>query len=161
MKKCLWALFHYQLCLPGSFAYYFIIQNNTIRRITILIKGIGVDIFEINKLRSIIDEIDYLNDSFIKKTYTKKEIELAESRPIPITFYATRFAGKEAVFKSLAIDSNSIRLNQIEILSDDKGQPYVNLYENAKRIAKEKEINQILISLSYDNSYAIAYVVVQ
>lgn len=50
-----------------------------------------------------------------------------------------------------------MRLNEIEILSNEKGQPFVFLHGNAKRIAKEKEISQILISLSYEDDYAIAY----
>ncbi|WP_276929396.1 holo-ACP synthase [Herbinix luporum] len=126
-----------------------------------MIKGIGTDILEINKLYPIIQQEDYINDSFIRKVFTDKEIELAESRPIPVNCYATRFSGKEAVFKALGVSSDSLRLNEIEILSDKNGKPYVNLLGKAARIAKEKEITQILISLSYDNKYSMAFCIAQ
>lgn len=122
-----------------------------------MVKGIGTDILAIEKLRPILEQHDYLDDSFIQRTYTKNEIELAENRPHPIYCYATRFAGKEAVFKAFGIQGNDIRLNEIEILADEREAPYVRLYGQAEKIAKEKEISQILISLSYEDCYAIAY----
>lgn len=126
-----------------------------------MVKGIGTDILAIERLRPIIEQPNYIRDSFIQKTYTKHEIALAESRPSPIYCYATRFAGKEAVFKAFGIHGNAIRLNEIEILSDDNEAPYVLLSGNAQKIAKEKEISQILISLSYEDQYAIAYCVME
>jgi holo-[acyl-carrier-protein] synthase len=126
-----------------------------------MVKGIGTDILAIEKLRPILDQPNYLSDSFIQKTYTKNEIALAESRSIPIYCYATRFAGKEAVFKAFGIHGNDIRLNEIEILSDENEAPYVLLSKNAEKIAKEKEISQILISLSYEEQYAIAYCIME
>lgn len=71
--------------------------------------------------------------------------------------HATRFAGKEAVFKTFGVDGNAILLNEIEILENEVGQPIVILHGNAKRIAKQNQIQKILISLSYDTDYAIAY----
>lgn len=126
-----------------------------------MVKGIGTDILAIEKLRPILDQPNYLSDSFIQKTYTKNEIALAESRSAPIYCYATRFAGKEAVFKAFGIHGNDIRLNEIEILSDANEAPYVLLSKNAEKIAKEKEISQILISLSYEEQYAIAYCIME
>jgi len=126
-----------------------------------MIKGIGTDILAIEKLNPILKKEDYLNDSFIKKTYTSLEIELAESRPLPLYCYATRFAGKEAVFKALTITGEDLRLNEIEILSDATGKPYVVLHGNAALLAQKKEISQVLISLSYEDDYAIAYAIAE
>lgn len=126
-----------------------------------MVKGIGTDILAIEKLRPILEQPNYINDSFIKKTYTKQEIELAESRSVPINCYATRFAGKEAVFKAFGIHGNDIRLNEIEILANENDAPYVNLSGKALKIAKEKEISHILISLSYEEQFAIAYCVME
>lgn len=122
-----------------------------------MIYGIGTDILEIKKLCPVFEQSDYLKDSFVKKTYTPAEIALAESRPVPLYCYATRFAGKEAVFKALTITGADIRLNEIEILSDDTGKPFVNLYGNAAALAAKKEISKILISLSFEDAYAIGY----
>lgn len=117
-------------------------------------KGIGVDILKISNIASSISNPE---DSFISHIYTKKELVLINQRPIPLFSYATRFAGKEAIFKSLGVDGNAIRLNELEILETQNGQPIVLLHGNAKTIADQKGISQILISLSYDTDYAIAY----
>ena len=117
-------------------------------------KGIGVDILKISNIASSISNPE---DSFISHIYTKKELVLINQRPIPLFSYATRFAGKEAIFKSLGVDGNAIRLNELEILETKNGQPIVLLHGNAKTIADQKGISQILISLSYDTDYAIAY----
>ncbi|MEZ3470867.1 MAG: holo-[acyl-carrier-protein] synthase, partial [Schaedlerella sp.] len=63
----------------------------------------------------------------------------------------------EAVFKALNIYGNEIRLNEIEILENENGQPTVILHGNALRLAEQKGISRILISLSYDTDYAVSY----
>lgn len=126
-----------------------------------MIKGIGTDILSIQKLKPIFDKEDYLQDSFVRKTYTEKEIALAESRPLPIYCYATRFAGKEAVFKALTVTGEDLRLNEIEILSDEIGKPYIVLHKNAALLAEKKEISHILISLSFEDDTAIAYAIAE
>jgi phosphopantetheine--protein transferase-like protein len=73
--------------------------------------------------------------------------------------YATRFSGKEAVFKSLSLPGDSIRLNEIEILENEIGQPVVTLIGDAKRHAEQKGITAIYISLSCDTEYASAFAV--
>ena len=126
-----------------------------------MIKGIGTDILAIDKLKPVFSQEEYQKDSFVRKTYTPSEIEQAEERPIPLYFYATRFAGKEAVFKALTVTGEDLRLNEIEILSDETGRPHVTLHGNALLLAQKKEISQILISLSYEDHTAIAFAVAE
>ena len=63
-----------------------------------MLYGIGTDILNINQIESSVSD---RQDPFVRKIYTPAEIELIESRPLPLYSYATRFAGKEAVFKAL------------------------------------------------------------
>ena len=126
-----------------------------------MIKGIGTDILAIDKLKLIFSQKEYQKDSFVRKTYTSSEIAQAEERPIPLYFYATRFAGKEAVFKALTVTGEDLRLSEIEILSDETGRPHVTLSGNALLLAQKKEISQILISLSYEDNTAIAFAVAE
>lgn len=116
--------------------------------------GIGTDIL---KISSIAPGVADLDGPFVRKTYTQKEIALIASRPVPLNSFATRFSGKEAVFKSLNLYGDDIRLNEIEILENENGQPTVTLHGNALRLAEEKGISRILVSLSYDTDYAVAY----
>lgn len=121
-----------------------------------MVKGIGTDILAIKRIRTIIE--NNANDAFVKKTFTKSEIDLSQTRHDPVMFFATRFAGKEAVFKALHI-SEEIRLNEIEILEADAGRPFVVLHGKIKDIAEKKGIAFIEISLSYETDYAVAFAV--
>lgn len=126
-----------------------------------MIKGIGTDLLEIRKLCPILAQENYLADSFIRRTYTQNEIAEAESRAVPLYCYATRFAGKEAVFKALNATGEDCRLSEIEILSEESGKPFVVLHGSARMLAEKKEISRILISLSFEDAYAQAYAVAE
>ena len=70
--------------------------------------------------------------------------------------YAARFAAKEAVFKAVSEmlpDKYDINWNDIEILNDDTGRPYVNILNH--------DINSenIDISISHCKEYAVASVI--
>lgn len=119
-----------------------------------MLLGIGTDILKIHRIKSTTKDPE---DPFMKKVYTPKEMEEASSRNNKDSYYATRFAGKEAVFKSLSLDSNHINLSEIEILNKENGEPYVTLYGNIAENARKNGVKYVLISLSYDTEYAIAY----
>lgn len=121
-----------------------------------MIIGIGTDIISIARMKNILNDTVAL-PAFLSKAYTKRELSLIESQDIPLYRYATHFAGKEAAIKSMGIDGNHIILNEIEIFYEPNGQPRIMLYGNLSNIAKNKGICQILISLSYEDEYAIAY----
>lgn len=123
-----------------------------------MLHGNGVDIIKIDYLKYFLDKIE---DPFITKTYTSKELDLILKRPNPVNSLATRYAGKEAVFKCFGIHGNTILLNEIEILENEYGQPTVYLHGKAKNIANQLHINSIYLSLSYDTDYAIAYAVAE
>ena len=71
-----------------------------------------------------------------------------------ISSLAARFSGKEAVIK--ALDSRSIGLKEIEILSAPGGKPLVKLYGRAQRQADDMGLSNLAISLSHCREYAVA-----
>lgn len=112
----------------------------------------GIDIIEVERIEKAIQN---LGDKFIKKVYTKKEIEYCESKNVmKYQHFAARFAGKEAVFKAVSkfIENKyELKWKDIEILNDKNGRPYVKLNEE-----KIKDNIEIDISLSHIKDYAIA-----
>jgi phosphopantetheine--protein transferase-like protein len=118
-----------------------------------MVIGIGTDILKIQRIRDGLAG----GESFLKKSFSEKERELARQRSDPALFFATRFAGKEAVFKCFGVDGGDIRLNEIEILEMDTGRPRVSLLGKILDIAAQKGIRNIHISLSYDSEYAVAF----
>ena len=123
-----------------------------------MVLGIGVDIMKIDQLN-----IDYLtaDDPFVRNCYTKNEYEQAILRENPLYYFATRFAGKEAVYKALHWKGNHIRFREIEILNQEDGQPIVYLHGKVRDHAEREGIEEILISLSYDSEYAVGYAMAQ
>lgn len=119
----------------------------------------GIDIIEVNRIKEAIDE---LSNSFLNKVYSKKEIEYCTKSNInKYQHFAARFAGKEAIFKAISIilkSRENIQINEIEILNDELGRPYVNI-ENLKKVEALKDLVSIDISLSHIKEYATATVV--
>lgn len=116
--------------------------------------GVGTDILKISNLgmNNLTPE-----DLFVRKTYTQAEVKEALQREVPLYYYATRFAGKEAVFKSLNLGVEHFNLSEIEILNDEKGRPHVSLKGELAEHARRQGVEKILVSLSYDTDYAVAY----
>jgi holo-[acyl-carrier protein] synthase len=123
-----------------------------------MIIGIGTDILKIERIQNMFEGSD---DPFLRSTYTEKEQIEAAERHNPVLYFATRFAGKEAVFKSLSIEGKDIRLNEIEILGSITGQPNVTLSGRVKTIAEEKSIKNVLVTLSYDDEYVVGFAIAQ
>lgn len=121
-----------------------------------MVAGIGTDILKISRLTP---ETLQEGDPFFKMTYTDSETKQAKARINPLYYYATRFAGKEAVFKALGLPPDGIHLNEIEILAREDGSPAVTLHGRLKRLAEKRGISHILLSLSYDTDYAVAYAI--
>ena len=117
----------------------------------------GTDILNMQRLHDILGAE---SDSFARRVFTDREREQAAESPDPVSYYATRFSGKEAVFKCFGIHGN-VRLSEIEILDGETGQPYVTLSGKLSGIAAGKGIRSVLISLSCENEYAVAFAVAQ
>lgn len=123
-----------------------------------MILGIGTDILDIERIRIAFQSS---MKSFFNATYTDAERQQAMRRPDPAVYFATRFAGKEAVFKCFGIAPDTIRLNEIEILGTESGQPLVTLTGNIKDTAREKGIVSVQVSLSYETTHAVAFALAQ
>ena len=91
------------------------------------------------------------NITFVNRNFTEAEINYCRSQPAPPASFAARWAGKEAVFKSLGVPSKGAgaAMKEIEILPDDNGVPTVTLHGDAKLAAEMKGVGKVLISLSH------------
>lgn len=125
-----------------------------------MVLGVGTDILLIDRLRCNPSDLAD-NAPFLLKTFTTAERQAAAERADPVLYLSTRFAGKEAVFKTLGTDDSHVRLDQIEILNSDCGQPQVTLSGRMKELADARGITDIQLSLSFDTDYAIAFAIAQ
>ena len=116
-----------------------------------MIVGIGTDIIEINRVAKACEK-----ENFIKKVYTDDEIIMSGSR---VFMLADNFAVKEAVSKAFGTGVRKFKLRDIEVLRDELGKPYVNLYNGAKKIADECGIDSIFVSISNTKDTSVAFCV--
>ncbi len=116
---------------------------------------IGIDIIEIKR----IERLFSANEGFLKKIYTNKEVEYCKPKKNKYQHLAARFATKEAVFKALGTGwIGNMKWTDIELLNDEMGKPYLNLYGSVKELAEKKCIDSISVSLSHCQDYAVAQV---
>lgn len=87
--------------------------------------GIGNDIIEISRIENAVKK-----ESFVKKVFTEKEIEYIISRGGRAETYAGKFSAKEAVSKALGTGVRGFSPNDIEILNNELGKPYV-IFKNS------------------------------
>lgn len=116
-----------------------------------MIKGIGNDIVELSRIKKAIQ-----NKRFLNKYFTKSENELFENRDFRVETIAGNFAVKEAVSKVLGTGFVKFTLMDIEVLRDDMGKPYVQLYREAKDLANKCHISTIYVSISHSEHYVVA-----
>ncbi len=114
---------------------------------------VGVDIVAITRIER---AIAYYGARFLRRVYTRAELELCRGHTSSL---AARFAGKEAVIKALGGLTKGFRWREIEILSDPRGKPLVNLYGSMQDKADSLGLRNLAISLSDSDEYAVAFVV--
>ena len=123
--------------------------------------GIGTDIVNIERIKKTLKNN---NSNFRKRIFSKNEIIYCEKRKNPFSFYAKRFAAKEAFSKALGTGiRKGINFKDIEILNDKFGKPYIQLKGSTANFLKKKIKNKkynIYLSLSDDIHWAQATVVV-
>ena len=117
-----------------------------------MIKGIGIDIIEIDRIKEAITK----NSKFMDRIFTINEREAFKKKNHSPQTIAGYFAAKEAVSKALGTGIRNMRWKDIEITNDSLGKPCVTLYNNAKNLAYSMSIEKILVSISHSRENAIA-----
>ncbi|MFS1026836.1 holo-ACP synthase [Enterococcus casseliflavus] len=121
-----------------------------------MIHGVGVDIISNERFRD-----SSLNESFLDRTYSSNELIESKSRNDPHQYLISRFAAKEAVFKSLNCSSEDICLAEIEILTKSNFQPVVHLSGKTAKLSNDLNIKNIKLSISYETDYTVAFAIAE
>ncbi len=123
------------------------------------IYGIGTDIVNIDRIRKSLK-----NKKFIERIFNKKEIQRCKLTLKKSNCYAKRFAAKEAFSKALGTGiSQGINFNEIIVLNNKSGKPYIILKGETKKILSKKikrKKTKISLSLSDEKKYAVAFVTI-
>ena len=116
--------------------------------------GIGIDLLKMERMEGVDEESQ---EAFRKNVFTATEREKAEASANTLAYYSKTFAAKEAVFKCFGIGWESgVKLSEIEVYEGEFGQPLVQLSGRFAEIAAERDVTDVLVSVSYDGDYAVA-----
>jgi holo-[acyl-carrier protein] synthase len=117
--------------------------------------GIGTDIIECERIDRMIQRH---GSHFIDRVFTKREIQYCTDRKSSDQHFAGRWAAKEAVLKALGTGwISGIAWTDVEVINESSGKPQIKLHGGAKKIATEKKITEIHLSISHCKSHAIAF----
>ena len=128
-----------------------------------MIYGIGTDLINSERVEKLLNKF---GEKFLFKVFSNKEIDNSKNSYNKALYFSKRFAGKEAFWKAVSPNKeNSLFFNEIEILSNENGKPYINLIGRTKnRVSDlEKSLNCKLnfhISISDEKPSALAFVII-
>jgi holo-[acyl-carrier protein] synthase len=101
---------------------------------------------------AVAESIAAFGERYLSRVYSATEREQSGEAPERL---AARFAGKEAVLKVLRASAD-IRYDEIEIVSDADGSPWVRLAPRAEQRARAQQLGPIAVSLSHEQGMAMA-----
>lgn len=117
-----------------------------------MIRGLGVDIVEIDRMATALERHPRMKE----RCFSKAERAYCDRRGRPEVHYALRFAAKEAVLKALGTGFSGVRFTDVEVVRDDAGRPLPRLFGRAAEIAEEAGVVEMHLSLSYTHTTAVA-----
>jgi NAD(P)H-hydrate epimerase len=122
-----------------------------------MVVGIGIDIVEIKRISDALKK----NNRFLQKVFTSDELKYLEEKRFRVQSVAGGFAAKEAVSKALGTGFRGFGLQDIQVLRDELGKPFVILTGKARSIAEAKGDYTIHLSISHSDDNAIAYAMLE
>ena len=121
--------------------------------------GVGTDIVKTDRIQKLLRR-----KNILQKIFNKEEIIKCKKIKKTTNCFAKRFAAKEAFSKALGTGiSKGINFNQIVVLNEKNGKPFIKLIENTKKIVEKKlkkKNYKISLSLTDEDEYAVAFVTI-
>jgi holo-[acyl-carrier protein] synthase len=117
------------------------------------IVGLGVDLADIARVERLLDRYP----RFAERCFTEHERDYAFRYAAPARRLAARFAGKEAVMKSMGTGWRRIGWKEIEITGG--GKPTVRMSGNAARRASMLGVTEVLVTITHTDTSALVLAV--
>ena len=121
-----------------------------------MLKGIGVDIIEIQRMQR---SIENFGSRLLERIFTPGEITYCTGKYNAFQHFAARFAAKEALSKAMSTGlRGEFSWRDIEVVNDSLGKPTIDLHGHLR----QKLANlTIMLSISHSDTHVIAFVVME
>ena len=113
------------------------------------ILGLGVDLADVDRVEHVLGKYP----RFAERCFTEHERQYAFRFAHPARRFAARFAGKEAVMKSMGTGWRRIGWKEIEITGG--GKPTVRMTGNALRRAESLGVTEVLVTITHTDTSAL------
>lgn len=124
-----------------------------------MIVGIGVDLVEIERMRSLVARH---GNRARRRLFTSRELADCEARHDAAECLAASFAAKEAALKALGTGKRpDLSWTDIEVARDDSGRPELRLSGGVNLLAGQLGVAAAWLSLSHEAGLACATVVLE
>lgn len=122
------------------------------------IVGIGTDIVEVGRIQSSLAR----GDALAKRILTPLEQQQMQADSKPDHFLAKRFAAKEACAKAFGIGiAEGLSFQHMQVDHDEWGKPLWHFTDKAAELYQRLQLTQALLSISDEQHYATATVVLE
>jgi holo-[acyl-carrier protein] synthase len=124
-----------------------------------MIFGIGIDTVSISRIDSLLKA---RGEKFLRKVFSEIEIEEGMKREKPASFFAARFAAREAFVKALGTGfTRGVSLRDIGVRKGDRGKPELHFSHRGVALLKVEGITKCHLSITHDGDSAQAIVILE
>ena len=123
-----------------------------------MIKGIGVDIIEVGRIRRLLER----DRRFVDRIFTATEIRYCAGKFYPEQHFAARFTAKEAFMKAMGTGwEPAMGWKDVAVENDPQGKPQLRLSRRLRERFSRLGLTDIHLSLSHTREHAVAMVVLE
>ena len=117
--------------------------------------NVGIDIIEIDRIARSIK-----NPKFLSRIFSPSELKYFSQKCFNPSTIAGNFCVKEAFSKAMGTGIRGFSFNEISVLRDYMGTPYISLSGKAKELLKSKTNgNNLTVSISHSKNMSTAIVI--
>lgn len=117
--------------------------------------AVGTDILEVARMEAVLAR---QGERFVRRILTPEEFRDYQGSGQPARLLARRFAAKEAVAKALGTGiGRGVSWQDIQIAHDAAGAPLVQLAGGAREVMLARAGSAVLISISDERHYTVAF----
>ena len=124
-----------------------------------MIVGTGIDLVEVARIEQVFSA---RGERLVRHVLHKAEMPEFEESRYKAKMLAKRFAVKEAATKALGTgQAQNVLLRHFYVLHNENGKPELYADDEAKTLCEKLGINSMHVSISDENEYAIAQVILE
>ena len=124
-----------------------------------MIVGIGIDLVKVSRIQVVLERH---GPRFEERILHPNELNTYAKHSHPLAYFAKRYAAKEALAKALGTGiAKGVNFNEIETQLNELGRPNLVLHGTTLEKADSLGVKNIFITLSDEQDYAIANVILE